>query len=510
MNNATAILRSVITYAVCVVLAVFVGYQLKDPLTVSTFSMVGFLMLLLVSPLLLRWHHLLLLLSWNVVAVLFFLPGKPLIWLAMVALSLSISILQRALNREARFVNVPQVTRPLAFLLVVTLVTAYLTGGIGIKAFGSDVFGGRRYVYLIGAILGYFALTAQRIPQERAGLYFAVFFLGGLTSLIGDLVPLITPSFYFIFWLFPPSAITGELELGTTRLGGIAGASFAVYYYMLSRYGIRRIFSLNKPWRIIVFFASVAASFLGGYRSIIIIIGMTFVVQFFLEGLHRTKLFPGMVLASVLAATILVPVAPRLPYTFQRALAFLPLQIDPLARQDAEFSSAWRVQMWKAVLLEVPKYLWLGKGYALSPLDYGFMRTRQEGNISAENWDSAIAGDYHNGPLSVVVPFGIWGVVGFLWFMASSLRVLYCNYRYGPPPLRTFNTFLLATFVTRLVMFFLVYGSLSSDIFQFTGLLGLSVSLNGGVCRAASSDVPATQKAESVAGMLPRPAFQRS
>jgi hypothetical protein len=510
MNNAAAILRSVITYAVCVVLAVFVGYQLKDPLTVSTFSAVGFLILLLVSPLLLRWHHLLLLLSWNVVAVLFFVTGKPPMWLAMVALSLSISILQRALNREVRFVNVPQVTRPLAFLLVVTLVTAYLTGGIGIRAFGSDVFGGRRYVYLIGAILGYFALTAQRIPQERAGLYFAVFFLGGLTSLIGDLIPLVTPSFYFIFWLFPPSAITGQLELGTTRLGGIAGASFAVYYYMLSRYGIRGIFSLNKPWRIIVFIAFVPVGLLGGYRLIIIIIGMTFVVQFFLEGLHRTKMFPGMVLAAVLAAAILVPVAPKLPYTFQRALAFLPLQIDPLARQDAEGSSEWRLKMWTAILPEVPKYLWLGKGYALSAFDFDFMKTRQEGNISAENWDAAVAGDYHNGPLSVVLTFGIWGVIGFLWFVASSLRVLYCNYRYGPPPLKTFNTLLFASFVTRLVMFFLVFGSFYSDMFQFAGLLGLSVSLNGGVCRPSPSNVPETQKTEGVAGMLPRPAFQRS
>jgi len=44
-------------------------------------------------------------------------------------------------------------------------------------AFGGEVAGGKRYFYLLLAIIGYFALTAQRIPRERANLYVALFFL---------------------------------------------------------------------------------------------------------------------------------------------------------------------------------------------------------------------------------------------------------------------------------------------------------------------------------------------
>ena len=90
-----------------------------------------------------------------------------------------------------------------------------------------------------------------------------------------------------------------------------------------------------------------------------------------------------------------------------------------------------------------------------------------------------IAGDYHSGPLSVIIPFGIYGAVAFAWFLWASVRVLYQNYRFGEPGLKTINTFLLAYFVVRIFSFIFIFGSLYSDLVGFCGLIGLSVSLNG-------------------------------
>ena len=87
MNNAPAILRSLIIYAVIVPLALFIGYMLTDPLDRSSFTFYGILALILISPILLRWHHPLLILSWNLNATAFFLPGRPDVWLAMAAIS---------------------------------------------------------------------------------------------------------------------------------------------------------------------------------------------------------------------------------------------------------------------------------------------------------------------------------------------------------------------------------------------------------------------------------------
>ena len=507
MNNAAAIVRSVITYALCVPLAIFLGYQLSDPLTQSAFFGVGLLALLLTFPILLRWHHLLLLMSWNLAAVLFFVPGRPNVWLVMTLISLTISVLQRALNKEMRFVNVPQVTWPLVCLTLVILVTAKLTGGIGIRAFGSDVYGGRRYAYLLAAILGYFALSAHRIPPQRAGLYVGVFFLGAITAAIGDLFTLANPSLYFIFWLFPPSKVTGDMVLGTTRLGGISSLAMPGLCYLLARYGFRGTFDVRRPWRLVWFFLFLATGFLGGFRSMIILIAMTLAIQFYLEGLHRTKMFPALILGLILVGAMAVPVASKLPYTFQRALAFLPLQVDPMVRQEAEASSEWRKLMWVAVLPEVPKHLMLGKGYALSIFDFDLWGNVDSGG-NAENWGSTISGDYHNGPLSVILTFGIWGALAFLWFTAAALRVLYANYRYCDPNLRTYNAILLAVFASRLMLFLGVFGSLHGDMFFFASLLGVSVSLNGGVCRRASQRVPEPDKTTDLQAVVPRPVFQ--
>ena len=62
--------------------------------------------------------------------------------------------------------------------------------------------------------------------------------------------------------------------------------------------------------------------------------------------------------------------ANRLPLTFQRALSFLPVNIDAGVRADAQASLDWRIEMWKALLPQVPPHLLLGKGYAITPEDY--------------------------------------------------------------------------------------------------------------------------------------------
>ena len=72
--------------------------MLADPFDKSTFSYFGIMALLLVAPILLRWHHFLLVAVWNLNLTLFFLPGSPPLWLPMVALSFGISVLQRTVT----------------------------------------------------------------------------------------------------------------------------------------------------------------------------------------------------------------------------------------------------------------------------------------------------------------------------------------------------------------------------------------------------------------------------
>ena len=81
----------------------------------------------------------------------------------------------------------------------------------------------------------------------------------------------------------------------------------------------------------------------------------------------------------------------------------------------------------EAALSLVPQYLFMGKGYVISP-DELFMAQQstqmtQMGN--AGSWKGALmAGDYHNGLLSPVIPFGIYGLLAFSRFIVASICLL--------------------------------------------------------------------------------------
>jgi hypothetical protein len=96
---------------------------------------------------------------------------------------------------------------------------------------------------------------------------------------------------------------------------------------------------------------------------------------------------------------------------------------------------------------------------------------------------SIVAGDYHNGSLSVLIPFGILGAIAVLWLLGAGLRALYWNNRFGDARLKQVNMAFLSFFLTQCIFFFFVFGAISSQLAVFLGILGLSVSLNGGVCR---------------------------
>jgi hypothetical protein len=506
-NNAPALIRTLVSYGICIPLAVWIGYLLAEPADRSTFSYAGILALFFLAPILLRWHHFLLIAGWNLGLTIFFLPGTPPVWLLLTALSLGISVLHRTVNSNAHFLSAPEIGRPLIFFLAVTITTAELTGGIGLHSFGSEVSGGKSYVTVIFGILGYFALTAVRIPPRRVGLYLGLFFLMGCSSAIGDLAPYVPPKLYFIFAFFPANGYDMEGAPGAVnfhpRYAGVATLGLSGFLFFLSRYGVRGLLLSGKPWRWILFSFFFIAIFFGGFRNLIILCGLTFAIQFFMERMHWSRAMPLFIFGGLISVTLLIPFVNKLPFTFQRALAFLPLKIDPVARMDAEGSQEWRIEIWRDTYPKVPQYLLLGKGYSISKDELAVASNRRFTYLSTAD-AVGITQNYHSGPLSVLMPFGAWGAIAILWFWFASLRALYDNYRYGDPAFQTINIFLFAYFIARVLLFLVIFGGLEGDLASFAALIGLSVSINGGIRRPAP--MPVTDQTRS--SPLARPRFQ--
>lgn len=489
MSDSTAILRAMLIYGICLPLAIFLGYSLATPDDRNTMALVGVILFTLSLPLLLRWYHPVLIFSWNMGASLFFLPGKPQLWLVMVLLGLVIALTQFAINRNKKFLPVRSVILPLIFLTVVIFFTAWFNGGIGLGMFGGGTYGGKRYILLFAAILGYFALVSRQIPVTHANRYAMFFLLSSATSLIFQLATAINPSLYMAYPLFPSdedmlratstNVYTPILD-PISRLAGLAGAARAVCLFLLASFGIRKMFELDRVWRLALMGVALALSFFGGFRSIFIGLVATFAIIFYLEGLLRTRVAFWLVLTAILAGVLVIPFTNKLPLSVQRTISFLPVRVDPIVAADAQASTDWRLEMWKALWPEIPRYLFLGKGYAINAEELELSQTLAHGGGSTAEV-AMLAGDYHNGPLSVIIPLGIAGMVAMLWFLGASIHALYRNYLYGEPELKHINTFLFAYFLVRIILFFGVYGSLYADLAAFTGLIGFSISLNGGM-----------------------------
>jgi hypothetical protein len=485
MANTINVPKSHLIIGLSLPLAVLIGYFLAEPLELGSMAVVITVLAVLSIPLVIRWYYPILVFCWCAALKPIVLPGRADMWTLMAFLGVLIAVLSRAVNPKARLISVPSVTRPLLLLAAVAVATAMLTGGFGARSFGSEHYGGKRYFYLFAAVAGYFALTSRRIPPERAGLYVGIFFLSAITNCVGNLAVAAGPHFHFLLAVFSPDFVQDQMTLGTSswsgmvRVRGLAVMASGVSCYLLARYGIAGLLEIKKPWRMLLFLCVATAGLLGGFRSYLAQFLLIVAVLFIIEGLHRTRLLPMLLSLALLGAVIVLPQAQRLPLVVQRSMAFLPGNFDAAARESASNSTEWRLLMWRQIWPEVPRYLFRGKGFGLDSGDL-YLAGVAERRFQSEALAGTItAGDYHNGPLSILIPLGIYGMIAFVWFLIAAIRVLHRNWKYGNPAYERINALLLAAFIAHAIFFFVGFGAISSDLGVFVGWLGLGIALNG-------------------------------
>ena len=487
MTNPAGAMRMLITYAMVIPLAILVGYLLTDPLDYGTMGFFGLVIALLLSPVYIRWNYPILVFGLGCPAYCSFLVGKPPLWEVVALLSIIIAMVERAMGSR-RFLSVPVVTWPLLYIAAMVYMTARLTGGIGLHQLGGDAGGGKRYLMVFLAIASYFALTSRVIPKEKRVFYIILYVVAGMSGVLGDLGAVLGGPFHALNAFFPSDlGAEGASVVGSTRMGILASLFGGVTGLMVVRWGLRGIFLSNHAWRAPVFVMVFPFMMLGGFRNFLIGALAVYAILFFLEGLHRTKLLPMILLAGCLFTPVLGFFSNQLPITFQRSLSFLPFKWDATVVADAEGSTAWRIAMWQSLLPQIPQYLLLGKGWSISANDFQTIGngafSGQVRSIDPNQNAFVIAGDYHSGPLSVLIPLGIWGVIGVLWLLAVHVFVCYRNCRYGDPDLQTFNNYFLASALWGAFSFFFVFGDFTIAMIEISKSLGFSLALNWGVCR---------------------------
>lgn len=481
--------RGLLIFALCLPLAILMGYMLADPMMGSNRMFISAALMALLIPLLLSIHHRALIWVGSAVMIAFFIKGEPQMWMLVAGLSFGIAILSRPLSKvKIKPVWEKWVLAALILVMSCVAITAFLTGGIGLRVLGSSVYGGRKYIALIASFIGFLALTMAVIPRRFAQKDVGIFTLGPVTTAFSNLAYMIGPKAYFLFALFPVSLAVGQAQadlapalIGIKRYTGFGSASTAICMFCLLRWGIRGICDIKKPWRVIIVILAMFMGMLSGFRSSILVTVMVATIQFFAEGLHRTKYLASFCGFGTAGFLFLAAFSESLPLAAQRAISFLPVRVDPVAAADAKTSLNWRFEMWRLVVKEIPKNLWIGKGYALDPTDlYLAEESYRRGFIN--DYETAIAAaDYHNGFLSMIMPFGVVGTTAFVLFFIAGARVVYNNMRYGDPEFKNINVFLFSFYIGRLVYFFVFFGGIEADLWFFVSVVGISLSLNRGM-----------------------------
>src|SRR5262245_20534553 len=118
-----ALTQKLIIFGLVLPLAAIMGFALASPLDPTTHVLVGVVTGLLLMPVMLKWYHPALIFTWNAFINVFFLPGRPQLWMLVAAIGFGIVVLNSTLQREKTVIHVPALTLPLLFFLAVVLVT---------------------------------------------------------------------------------------------------------------------------------------------------------------------------------------------------------------------------------------------------------------------------------------------------------------------------------------------------------------------------------------------------
>src|SRR5947208_11867583 len=106
-NRSISIPKAHLIMALCLPMAVLLGYLLAEPMEPGALTVVTFVLTVLAIPLMIKWYHPMLLFSWNAFIYPLFIPGNPGLWMMMAAVSLLIAVLNRAVEPSFRFVHAP-------------------------------------------------------------------------------------------------------------------------------------------------------------------------------------------------------------------------------------------------------------------------------------------------------------------------------------------------------------------------------------------------------------------
>ncbi|HEY3901269.1 MAG TPA: hypothetical protein VGM54_21855 [Chthoniobacter sp.] len=310
--------------------------------------------------------------------------------------------------------------------------TVYLRNPVGVEALGSDRVGGKPYVDILIACAGYWVLARVVVTVRQA---FWVPLLGLFGSSVHAVLNFLADRYPFL--VGPMSSLYSGIsaaEALADPLTPLPEASSRFAYLQGLGSGLatvacafwRPITLLNplRFGRFLVFMLAVVCVLLSGFRSNLIGVFELFLLSsYFRRGWGEVFRVSGLAAGAVGFLILLQGNVIDLPIPAQRALSFLPGQWEEAAKMEAQGSTEWRLDMWKA-MLDGDKYIknkWLGDGYGFTHYQLETMTANAFGGMASDAQENLlITGGVHSGPISAIRYVGYVGLAIFLTLLVLA------------------------------------------------------------------------------------------
>jgi len=312
----------------------------------------------------------------------------------------------------------------LLFFNLFYLLTVYIRNPVGAELLGFEKIGGKPYIEVIITMLAYWVINHVDLsPKMAMRLPFILTFgsmFNGLMGIVTNYFPSVGVYVGYLYNGFIPRTTdaAGVAIYDVEMSRDVVGRNFEPPLLML--YSYYPPLSTLNPLSIIRFsFAAfcLVSALVSGFRSVFIEIGLFFIIATFFHSGKRAAfripvvIVPLLVLLIAAQGTLI-----HLPTNMQRTLCFLPGDWDPVAKNDAEGSTEWRIDIWRNVWDSGHKYIkdwWWGDGFGMTKVE---LREAQTLFKDAKE-NLAISGDYHSLPLSTIHVVGYIGLVQLLILM---------------------------------------------------------------------------------------------
>ncbi|MEP4077642.1 hypothetical protein [Haloferula sp.] len=372
------------------------------------------------------------------------------------------------------------------FLLVVTVVQAYVRNPVGLNIFGSGSIGGKPYAIFAATTATALFLSLLRIDPKDLKLWVTLSFTGSILNFCIGLVGFFIPAvgYYLGASFSSDSATEQEAEEGqATRVAFVRNLSVGLTTWIASRRNpLKAIF--HPLWLPLILF-SIALAGASGYRSQIIQVGLIYFLGVCywsgVKGVLGSILLGCLGLLAITILNLAVP----LPANIQRSLSFLPGSWDSSVVRETGFSTDWRVDMWKEALFTdrwIENKI-IGDGLGITEAEYRRMKALKEGDLqlgrggrgmTVQQETMMINGNYHSGPVQTV---RTTGYVGLIILVLAMIRLAVHAHR---QILRTRGTewssvamFLGLPIVATPLFWCFVFGSFSGGISGY--MMGMAI-----------------------------------